>query len=194
MPTSLPDTRSAAGVMGKSPLALLFLVFSLVASAPSGARAATLYGGDYARIGVPDLKQAVAFFQDVLDCRLIGPESATAMVTSDDTPAFRLVSCDAGSVIELFDDRGSAPSSAPRPTAQPLQFVSDDVLHAAQWLQRDGASIIGLPHRVTSGPMAGRMALDFVSPWGLRLQLVDSGTHSPAAGALATVDGRYDGG
>jgi len=113
---------------------------------------------------------------------------------SDDTPAFRLVSCDAGSVIELFDDRGSAPSSTPRPAAQPLQFVSDDVLHAAQWLQRDGASIIGLPHRVTSGPLAGRMVLDFVSPWGLRLQLVGSGTHPPAAGALATVDGRYDGG
>jgi len=180
--------------MGKSPLALLFLVFSLVAIVPLGARAVTLYGGDYARIGVPDLEQAVAFFQDALDCRPIGPESATAIVTPDDTPASRLMSCDAGSIIELFDDRSSAPSSTPRPAAQPLQFVSDDVLHAARWLQHDGASVIGLPHRVTSGPLAGRMALDFLSPWGLRLQLVGSDTHPPAGSALATVDGQYDGG
>ena len=65
--------------MGKS--LLLFLAFSLAAVASSGVRAATLYGGDYARIGVPDLEQAVAFFQDVLDCRLIGPESVAAEAT-----------------------------------------------------------------------------------------------------------------
>ena len=180
--------------MGKSLLTQLFLAFNLVAVAPSSARAATLYGGDYVRVGVPDLEQAVAFFRDVLDCRLIGPESATAIVTSDGTPASRLMSCNAGSIIELFDDRSSAPSSTPRPAAQPLQFVSDDVLHAARWLQRGGASVIGLPHRVTSGPLAGRMALDFVSPWGLRLQLVGSDTHPSAGSALATVDGQYDGG
>ncbi|MDW2981723.1 MAG: hypothetical protein WBG81_15395 [Rhodanobacter sp.] len=47
--------------MGKSLPALLFLTLGLGALAPSGVRAATLYGGDYARIGVPDLAQAVAF-------------------------------------------------------------------------------------------------------------------------------------
>lgn len=52
--------------MGKSLPALLFLTLGLVALAPPGVRAATLYGGDYARIGVPDLAQAVAFFRDVL--------------------------------------------------------------------------------------------------------------------------------
>lgn len=180
--------------MGKSLPALLFLTLGLVALAPPGVRAATLYGGDYARIGVPDLAQAVAFFRDVLACRLIGPESATATVASDDPPAPRLVSCGAGSVIELFDDRDSAPSFAPHRATPPLQFVSDDVLHAAQWLQRDGVSVIGLPHRAASGPLAGRMVLDFLAPWGLRLQLVGSDAHAPAGGTLATVDVPYDGG
>lgn len=180
--------------MGKSLPALLFLALGMVVLAPPGARAATLYGGDYARIGVPDLEQAVAFFQDVLDCRLIGPESAAATVTSDGTPASRLVSCGANSIIELFDSRGRAPSVASRPAAQPLQFVSDDVLHAAQWLQRDGANVTGLPHRAASGPLAGRMVLDFSSPWGLRLQLVGSVAHRPAGGTLATVEIPYDGG
>jgi hypothetical protein len=33
------------------------------------------------------------------------------------------------------------------------------------------------------------MALDFVSPWGLRLQLLGSDASAPAGGTLATVDG-----
>ena len=172
--------------MGRS--LLLFLAFSLAAAAaaPSGVRAATLYGGDYVRIGVPDLEQAVAFFQDVLDCRLIGPESVAA---SDGAAASRLLSCDAGSVVELFDNRGISLSPASGRVDQPLQFVSDDVQHAGEWLRHAGVGVNGSPHRLTSGPLAGRMALDFVSPWGLRLQLLGSDASAPAGGTVATVDG-----
>lgn len=174
--------------MGKS--LLLFLAFSLAAVAPSGVlRAATLYGGDYARIGVPDLQQAVAFFQDVLDCRLIGPESVTTAATPADASASRLLSCDAGSVVELFDNRGISPSPASDRIDHPLQFVSDDVQHASEWLRHAGVGVSGSPHRLTSGPLAGRMALDFVSPWGLRLQLLGSDASARAGGTLATVDG-----
>jgi catechol 2,3-dioxygenase-like lactoylglutathione lyase family enzyme len=178
--------------MGKSLFALLLFAFSLAAIAPSSARAATLYGGDYVSVGVPDLGQAVAFFQDVLDCRLIGPESVVAKASSDDVPASRLLSCDAGSVVELFDNRGVSPSPASgradRPL-RPLQFVSDDVQHASEWLRHTGVNVSGSPHRLTSGPLAGRMVLDFVSPWGLRLQLLGSDANAPASGTLATVDG-----
>lgn len=175
--------------MGKSLFALLLFALSLAAIAPSGARAATLYGGDYVSVGVPDLGQAVAFFQDVLDCRLIGPESVVAEATADDVPASRLLSCDAGSVVELFDNRGISPSPASSRTEQPLQFVSDDVQHASEWLRRTGVNVGGSPHRLTSGPLAGRMVLDFVSPWGLRLQLLGSDANAPASGSLATIDG-----
>jgi catechol 2,3-dioxygenase-like lactoylglutathione lyase family enzyme len=178
---------SGCRIMGKS--LLLFLAFSLAVVAPSGVRAATLYGGDYARIGVPDLEQAVAFFQDVLDCRLIGPESVATEATPGDAPASRLLACDAGSVVELFDDRGVSPSPASGRAGQPLQFVSDDVQHASEWLRHAGVGVSGAPHRLTSGPLAGRMVLDFVSPWGLRLQLLGSDASAPAGGALATVDG-----
>jgi catechol 2,3-dioxygenase-like lactoylglutathione lyase family enzyme len=173
--------------MGKS--LLLFLAFGLATVAPSGVRAATLYGGDYARIGVPNLAQAVAFFQDVLDCRLIGPASAAAEMTPDDASASRLLSCDAGSVVELFDNRGISSSPASGRADQPLQFVSGDVQHASEWLRHAGVGVSGSPHRLTSGPLAGRMALDFVSPWGLRLQLLGSDASAPAGGTLATVDG-----
>ncbi|KRE87222.1 glyoxalase [Rhodanobacter sp. Soil772] len=175
--------------MGKSLFALLLFAFNLAAIAPSSARAATLYGGGYVSVGVPDLEQAVAFFQDVLDCRLIGPESAVAEASSDDVPASRLLSCDAGSVIELFDNRGISPSPASGRAERPLQFVSDDVQHASEWLRHMGVNVSGSPHRLTSGPLAGRMVLDFVSPWGLRLQLLGSDASAPAGGSLATVDG-----
>lgn len=180
--------------MGKSLLALLFFAFSLVAIAPSGVRAATLYGSDYARIGVPDLEQAVAFFQDVLDCRLIDPSSTMAEAAPGGVPASRLLSCDAGSVVELFDNRGASPYPALGDADQLLQFVSDDVLHADQWLRREGVSVSGSPHRLTSGPLAGRVVLDFMAPWGLRLQLLGSDTKLPANGTLATVDAQADGG
>lgn len=121
--------------MGKSLFALLLFAFNLAAIAPTSARAATLYGGGYVSVGVPDLEQAVAFFQDVLDCRLIGPESAVAEASSDDAPASRLLSCDAGSVVELFDNRGISPSPASGRAERPLQFVSDAMCsRPARWL------------------------------------------------------------
>ena len=175
--------------MGKSLFALLLFAFCLAAIAPSSARAATLYGGGYVSVGVPDLGQAVAFFQDVLDCRLIGPESVMAKASSDDVPASRLLSCDAGSVVELFDNRGVSPSPASGRAERPLQFVSDDVQHASEWLRHTGVNVSGSPYRLTSGPLAGRMVLDFVSPWGLRLQLLGNDANAPASGSLATVDG-----
>jgi catechol 2,3-dioxygenase-like lactoylglutathione lyase family enzyme len=182
----LPERTFGCRIMGKSLLTWLFFAFSLVAILPSGARAATLYGSDYARVGVPDLAQAVTFFQDVLDCRLIGPESAATGAA----PASRLLSCDTDSIVELYV---ISPSPASNEAAQPLRFVSGNVLHADEWLRHQGGSISGAPHRLTSGPLAGRMVLDFVAPWGLRLQLLDNSTDGPADGILATTNISFDG-
>jgi catechol 2,3-dioxygenase-like lactoylglutathione lyase family enzyme len=174
--------------MRKSILSLLFLTFGLAAAMPTGVRAATLYGGDYAGISVPDMAQAVAFFQDVLDCEVIGPASEPS---ARDTPASRLLSCNAGSIVELFQEQDSSPSPAAHRSrskaAQPLQFVTVDVVHAGQWLKHEHVSVKGAPHRLTSGPQAGRMVLDFRAPWGLRLQLLGSREAIATDGTLATV-------
>ncbi|HEV7123407.1 MAG TPA: VOC family protein [Rhodanobacter sp.] len=172
--------------MRRSLFSLLLLVFGLLAFVPPGVRAATLHDNGYASVGVPNLRQAVKFFQDVLDCRVIGSPSMSSVQT---TSAPRLLSCDAGSIIELF---AIPPSSAPTAPAQPLQFVSADVRHADKWLRRQGARVSGAPHRLTFGPLAGRMVLDFVAPWGLRLQLVDSGARRPSGTRLATANASFD--
>ena len=171
--------------MGKSLHALLFFVFGLAVmlGAPTGGRAATLYGSDYVSIGVPDMAQAVAFFRDVLDCRPIGPDLAANGETG--TTSSRLLSCDAGSIVELFDTRGASPSPTSSKPAQPLQFVSNDVLRASEWLQHQGVTVSGSPHRLAAGPLAGRTAIDFVSPWGMPLQLLSSKAAASADGSMA---------
>lgn len=145
--------------------------------------AATLYGNDYARVGVPDLPQAVAFFTDVLGCRPL--ESTAGKSVDGSLPPSRLLICDTGSIVELVDQRHVAP--APKQAGQTtVQFVTDDVAHAGQWLRRQGVDVSSAPHRATSGPLAGRLVLDFMSPWGLHLQLLGSRADDSAGGALAT--------
>lgn len=172
--------------MGKSLLSRLFLLLGLAVATLPAVDAATLYGGDYARIGVPDLGQAVAFFRDVLNCRPIDP----AVGRSSNPRQSSLLACDAGSIVELFEERGASPAPT-RPSREPasrtLQFVTDDVAHAGQWLRHEGVDVNGAPRRLTSGPLAGRLALDFVSPWGLHLQLLGSKAEGSADGAVASV-------
>jgi catechol 2,3-dioxygenase-like lactoylglutathione lyase family enzyme len=158
---------------------LCLLVIALAAATSPGAGAATLYGTGYARVGVPDMAQAVTFFQDVLDCRPIDASVAGKPASSV------LLSCDTGSIVELFDNRG-APAGSAGPD-QPLRFVADDLRHDGDWLRREGVTVNGSPHRLTSGPLAGRMVLDFLAPWGMPLQLLDNHADSAADGVLATV-------
>lgn len=162
--------------MDKTRHILLFVIFSLMMVLPPGARATTLGDGDYARVGVPDLAQAAAFFHDVLDCRPVG----VAPVAVAGASGSRLLSCGGGSMLELFVDRGNSSS---RPS-QALQFISDDALHTDAWLRQRGVTVSGSPHRLTSGPWAGRVALDFVAPWGLRMQLLGSNVPDSASDGI----------
>jgi catechol 2,3-dioxygenase-like lactoylglutathione lyase family enzyme len=157
---------------------LCLLVIALAAMASPGAGAVTLYGTGYARVGVPDMAQAVTFFQDVLDCRPIDTDVTRKSASSV------LLSCDTGSIVELFDNRG-VPAASAKPD-QPLRFVADDLRHGGDWLRREGVTVNGSPHRLTSGPLAGRMVLDFLAPWGMPLQLLDNHADSAADGVLAT--------
>lgn len=167
--------------MNKSFLSLLIAVlFGAVALAtPSLGRGATFHDGDYVRIGVPNLPQAVAFFRDVLDCQPVNPMSAEGARQS------RLMVCDSDSIVEIFDNHGIVSPSSARPTGsrdEPVRFVSNDVRNADRWLRNAGVRVIGPPHTLSSGPDAGQTVVDFVSPWGLRLQLVSWGSNVATAG------------
>jgi hypothetical protein len=97
-----------------------------------------------------------------------------------------LLDCDSGSIVELFDSHGMPPASpAAHPTGsggEPVRFVSSDLRNADQWLHDAGVRAIGPPHTLHSGPNAGQTVVDFVSPWGLKLQLVSWGSDVITAG------------
>ncbi|MGH8159978.1 MAG: VOC family protein [Rhodanobacter sp.] len=158
-----------------------------MAGVPISSHAADVHDSGYVSVGVPDLQQATAFFRNILDCEPIGPivanESAEPAASANadhatrhDLPPSRLLLCDAGTVVELFDDHAvHSPSTARHFTDhgnQPIQFSTDDVTHAGQWLRREGVTVIGAPVTMTTGPHAGQTLVNFVAPWGLRLQLV----------------------
>jgi catechol 2,3-dioxygenase-like lactoylglutathione lyase family enzyme len=182
--------------MRKPILSMLTVGFLIImAGVSSRGHAAPLHDDGYVTIGVPDLRQAMAFFRDVLDCEPINPVIAdrpvsgpaavrTHRMARDELSPSRLLICDSGTVVELFDNHGMAPSRVRHSTehgSEPIQFFTDDVAHADHWLRNEGVRVIGSPVTMSSGPHAGRTLVNFVAPWGLRLQLIGSHTSHVAS-------------
>lgn len=154
---------------------------------PVSSHAAGVHDSGYVTIGVPDLQQATTFFRNILNCEPISPiaakdsaEAATPWRVDHSArsklPSSSLLLCDAGTVVELFDNHTvHSPSQGRHSTDhsnEPIQFSADDVAHAGQWLRREGVTVIGAPVTVTTGPHAGQTLVNFVAPWGLQLQLI----------------------
>jgi catechol 2,3-dioxygenase-like lactoylglutathione lyase family enzyme len=160
---------------------LSMLAGGLLFAMASMGHAASVHDNDYVAIDVPNLQQATAFFHNVLDCEQVNPAAGSEPVqngraTHDDVPASRLLLCDSGTVVELFDAHAAqSPSLARRATdhgSEPIAFSADNVAHADRWLRREGVQVTGAPVAVITGPHAGQTVVNFVAPWGLRLQLV----------------------
>lgn len=168
--------------MRKSFLSMLAgLLLLAIASVSFGGYAASVHDSDYVTLGVPDLQQATAFFRNILDCEPVNPVAGSESPESahagrDVLPASRLLLCDSGTVVELFDDDAARSTSQPRHATnrgnEPITFSADNVAHADRWLRREGVKVIGAPITVTVGPHAGQTVVNFVAPWGLRMQLV----------------------
>ncbi len=135
------------------------VVMATVALLATGVHAQPVHRSDYALIDVPDVHQAVDFFRNVLDCEVI--DAATAKQNN------ALMACESGMILELVAARRGSSAA----NAAPVRFVVNDVTHADEWLEREGVRVIGKPSLAISGPDAGQMLVNFVAPWGLRLQL-----------------------
>ena len=167
--------------MYKTLRTIFFAMAGLLATFFLPARAATLGEGDYARVGVPNLAQAAAFFGKVLDCRLVGTQTV-----GDHARDSLLLSCGAGSMLELYVKRGVSPARHSHAEDETLQFVYDGALNDVAWLRQHGAVVRGAPHRLTGGEWAGRVALDFEAPWGLPLRLLGGTAPETADEAIRT--------
>jgi catechol 2,3-dioxygenase-like lactoylglutathione lyase family enzyme len=162
------------------------LAIGVVAPATAGALPG-LRGHDHTGITVPDIKQALDFFTNVLGCQ----HAMTFGPFSDDKGTFMqdllnvnprakieqisLVRCGYGSNIELFqytapDQKDATPKNSDI-GGYHIAFYVDDIKAAEDYLKANKVrTMMALP--VDQGPAAGQSILYFMAPWGLQFEAI----------------------
>ncbi|MGE3871685.1 MAG: VOC family protein [Parvibaculaceae bacterium] len=177
--------------MSKSHAAVLSLGFSLVFGLLNPAAAGGLpglRGHDHTGITVPDIKQALDFFTNVLGCQ----HAMTFGPFADDKGTFMqdllnvnprakieqisLVRCGYGSNIELFqysspDQKDMTPKNSDI-GGYHIAFYVDDIKAAADYLKANNVKTMMGPLPVDQGPAAGQSILYFMAPWGLQFEAI----------------------
>ncbi|MFO1067720.1 MAG: VOC family protein [Geminicoccaceae bacterium] len=144
-------------------------------------------GVDHIGITVPDLKQAVDFFVNVLGCEAffqLGPFKADndwmqvhlGVDPRAEIPVLQNVRCGYGANLEVFQY-----TAADQKTAYPknsdvgghhIALYVDDMAAAVAHLKANGVRMLGEPTLMEQGPSAGETWLYFLTPWGLQMELV----------------------
>ncbi len=165
----------------------LSLAFGFLAPAAAGSLPG-LRGHDHTGVTVPDIKQALDFFTNVLGCQ----HAMTFGPFSDDKGTFMkdllnvdprakieqisLVRCGYGSNIELFqysapDQKDATPKNSDVGGYHIALYV-DDIKAAADYLKANNVRTMMGPLPVDQGPAAGQSILYFMAPWGLQFELI----------------------
>ena len=147
-------------------------------------------GHDHTGITVPDMKEALTFFVDVLGCKkamsfgpIADPEpngtfmkDALGVDPKTVITQITLVRCGMGSNIELFSYQ-----SPDQKVVQPknsdiggyhIAFYVDDIKAAADYLHAKSVKTMMGPIPITEGPAAGQAIVYFNAPWGLQLEAI----------------------
>jgi catechol 2,3-dioxygenase-like lactoylglutathione lyase family enzyme len=145
-------------------------------------------GHDHTGVTVPDMKQAVDFFTNVIGCKKamsFGPfadDKGTFMkdLLGVDPKAvveeITMIRCGFGSNIELFkytapDQKDATPKNSDI-GGYHIAFYVDDVAAAKAYLEGKGVATRMGPLPVNDGPAAGQTILYFQAPWGLQLEAI----------------------
>jgi catechol 2,3-dioxygenase-like lactoylglutathione lyase family enzyme len=157
-------------------------------SAASASSIPGMRGHDHTGITVPDMKQAVEFFTEVVGCKKamsFGPfadDKGTFMqdLLGVDPKAvieeITQIRCGYGSNIELFkytapDQKDATPKNSDI-GGYHIAFYVDDVAAAKVYLDAKGVKTRLGPLPVKEGPAAGQTILYFQAPWGLQLEAI----------------------
>jgi catechol 2,3-dioxygenase-like lactoylglutathione lyase family enzyme len=163
-------------------LAVCLITPALAGSLPG------LRGHDHTGVTVPDIKQALDFFTNVLGCQ----HAMTFGPFSDDKGTFMrdllnvhprakieqisMVRCGYGSNIELFqysapDQKDMTPKNSDI-GGYHIAFYVDDIKAAADYLKANNVRTFMGPLPVDQGPAAGQSILYFTAPWGLQFEAI----------------------
>jgi len=163
------------------------LAIGLVTPATAGALPG-LRGHDHTGITVPDIKQALDFFTNILGCQhamTFGPFSGDKGTFMKDLlnvnprakiEQISLVRCGYGSNIELFqytspDQKDATPKNSDI-GGYHIAFYVDDIKAAADYLKANNVRTMMGPLPVDQGPAAGQSILYFMAPWGLQFEAI----------------------
>jgi catechol 2,3-dioxygenase-like lactoylglutathione lyase family enzyme len=145
-------------------------------------------GHDHTGITVPDIKQAIDFFTNIMGCKLamsFGPFSDDKGTFMQDLlnvhprakiEQISMVRCGYGSNIELFqytspDQKDATPKNSDI-GGYHIAFYVDDINAATEYLKSKNIKTLLGPLPVDQGPAAGQSIIYVIAPWGLQLELI----------------------
>lgn len=145
-------------------------------------------GHDHTGVTVPDMAQAVEFFETILGCRKamsFGPFAddqgtfMTDLLGVDQKAVIEeitLMRCGFGSNIELFKytapDQRDLEQKNSDIGAFHIAFYVDDIDAAKAYLDEKGIATRFGPLKVDGGPAAGQAIVYFQAPWGLQFEAI----------------------
>ncbi len=161
----------------------------LAAAAPVAAEGIPgIRGHDHTGVTVPDMAEAVAFFETILGCQKamsFGPfrddegtfmQDALGVHPRAVIEEITLMRCGFGSNVELFKytapDQADATPKNSDIGGYHIAFYVDDVQAAKDFLDANGIATRLGPIPVNEGPAAGQTILYFNAPWGLQLEAI----------------------
>lgn len=145
-----------------------------------------VYGMHHIGITVPDINEAIAFFQAIFGAVEVfrtGPFDVDPafmerkLGTPPDTRIRDLVflRCGAGTNVELFEYSGEDSTARPKRNSEiggtHLCFEVEDVFASVDRLRSIGIAFLDGPNTVTEGPLAGFNWIYFNAPWGQSLEI-----------------------
>lgn len=171
----------------KHTLACAALALTLPLSASAGMPG--MKGGHHFGITVPDMKQAVKFFVDVVGCE--ASIELGAFKFKDDwmnvhlnvdpraeIKNFQMVRCGHGTNLEIFEYGAPQQAKAPPKNSDigghHMAFYVEDMAAAVKYLKSKGVKTLGEPSTFTEGPAKGLTWMYFMAPWGLQLEIVST--------------------
>ncbi len=170
-----------------SAIALLNLFFFFSASEKTEAQNnAGILGIDHVGINVPDLNQAIPFFNDVLGftpVTQLGPipldagwKEANHINPATGAVTIKMINAGTGASIEVFsyaDNKGSKvhPNSDDI-GASHIAFYTSDINESVKYLKSKGVKLLGEPFVTPSGDTAGESWVYFETPWESKMELV----------------------
>ena len=168
--------------------AMATIAAALFATAAHADGVPTLRGHDHTGITVPDMKQAIDFFTNVIGCKEamhFGPfadekgDFMHALLNVNPRAVIHqitLMRCGYGSSIELFqysspDQKNMTPKNSDV-GGYHIAFYVDDVKAAKDYLDSKGVKTFFGPFPVKEGPAAGQTIVYFLAPWGLQMEAI----------------------